>query len=868
MQKYVSPYSLWSTNLRMRAPAKAMCPFPGLTVSLFKLGVFVSPFSVSTNRQGKEIRSSYTLKSRFIKRFWYGEDPKGPFPKPLFETYPSTLPDNKFIGLSIDNVNRLIAEFKEKIWKNHPDRKVALQLRAKIDGNHFSMGEVLRATYNVKSERNSVSRILRAWLRDRYSNYSEMNVEYIYLRYAILSARESARMPSNVKESLSKAFSSEDIRGLPEIQNILNLPATGNLDAWGERVERKRDNFVLVRSKDVNGEDIYYAVTKIDSQVREIEVWDSRIETIARFIDVAPHQHVDSFTRTFPNGIVFEYKDGQRLVRVDEKNSLFIQPAKPDKKYKFGGASLDLETRRVARFREISGKTSQTHVLEVVSAAWYWRDIPHTYFVCDYRNSKEMLMRMIADIYENGVSDPVYVHNFSGFDSAFFLSMLADMSDVYNTTVKDGKILALDVTISGVTVAFRDSLLILPAKLSSLAKAFGVTEKGSWDPTIQDSCINLESIREELLAYNVQDCVVLYEVLEKFSRLVWDMFSLNLNKLPTLTSLAFKVFRSKFMNKDTQIHITDQKLFNILKPGYFGGAVDVYQLFSRSNQRVYGYDVNSLYPYVMKKGFYPTGAPTHVYNPTESLHEMFGFIHVEVTCPITIKVPILMIKLNGRTIAGTGTWTGWYFSEELKYAEGLGYRIKIKEAITYKPEKLFAGYVDTLYNMRKTFDKKDPRNLICKLLLNSLYGRFGMSPKLTEWKLHPRDIHSIGMASRSSDFIEFENSILVANEKNYNEDLKIALDQEDAINELMGKYNLSYEEFEYKYQQDSELRKEFKGLVTMPDILNISLPIASAVTAYSRIEIHRYKTYVIESGGALILMQACERGSVHLRYTN
>jgi hypothetical protein len=126
-----------------------------------------------------------------------------------------------------------------------------------------------------------------------------------------------------------------------------------------------------------------------------------------------------------------------------------------------------------------------------------------------------------------------------------------------------------------------------------------------------------------------------------------------------------------------------------------------------------------------------------------------------------------------------------------------------------------------------------------------------MSPYLTEWKLHPKDKHSRSLASKSADFVEFENSILLANSKNYNEDLKIALEPEDAINELLGKYNLSQVELAERMDTDPELRKEYKGLISMPDILNISLPIAGQVTAYSRIEIHRYKQYILDKKGTL-----------------
>lgn len=34
--------------------------------------------------------------------------------------------------------------------------------------------------------------------------------------------------------------------------------------------------------------------------------------------------------------------------------------------------------------------------------------------------------------------------------------------------------------------------------------------------------------------------------------------------------------------------------------------------------------------------------------------------------------------------------------------------------------------MDKLYNFRQTYSKDNPMNLIAKLLMNSLYGKFGM----------------------------------------------------------------------------------------------------------------------------------------------
>jgi hypothetical protein len=51
----------------------------------------------------------------------------------------------------------------------------------------------------------------------------------------------------------------------------------------------------------------------------------------------------------------------------------------------------------------------------------------------------------------------------------------------------------------------------------------------------------------------------------------------DITKYPTLSSIAFAIYRSNFMEKDTIINITNTKLHYILKGAYYGGICDVYR---------------------------------------------------------------------------------------------------------------------------------------------------------------------------------------------------------------------------------------------------------------------------------------------------
>ena len=61
-----------------------------------------------------------------------------------------------------------------------------------------------------------------------------------------------------------------------------------------------------------------------------------------------------------------------------------------------------------------------------------------------------------------------------------------------------------------------------------------------------------------------------------------------------------------------------------------------------------------------------------------------------------------------------------------------------------------AESVEKLYQLRQEYQKSHPMNLIAKLLMNSLYGKFGMKPEQTIVELH-----SIKTEKDRQDFEEF-----------------------------------------------------------------------------------------------------------------
>lgn len=190
------------------------------------------------------------------------------------------------------------------------------------------------------------------------------------------------------------------------------------------------------------------------------------------------------------------------------------------------------------------------------------------------------------------------------------------------------------------------------------------------------------------------------------------------------------------LNKDNLIYQLPSQIDTFIRESYTGGACDVYIPWYKkilSNMpSLYYYDLNSLYPYAMKKFDMPVGLPRVFEGDITQIDpQAFGFFRCEITSPDFLDHPILQRRIRTqsglRTIAGLGSWIGIIHSEEMNNAKKYGYSFKVLGGVCFNRSNIFNKFVTDLYNMRRSYPKTDPMNLICKLILNSLYGKFGQS---------------------------------------------------------------------------------------------------------------------------------------------
>jgi hypothetical protein len=202
----------------------------------------------------------------------------------------------------------------------------------------------------------------------------------------------------------------------------------------------------------------------------------------------------------------------------------------------------------------------------------------------------------------------------------------------------------------------------------------------------------------------------------------------------------------------------------------------------------------------------PVGDPIEIYFTDPEVvtleWDRFGFFDAEIIAPDNLIHPILQIHHNNRTISPLGSFSGNFFSEELKNALKFGYKIIVNKGVIFQRANIFKGWVNDQYKLRLEHPKGSPMNFIAKILLNSLYGRFGMKDDL-------------GFFSLLTD-----------------KEFTSLLKSESSIEEVISFRDKHLVKFKSDLSLDEEIDSPFN---------NINIAIASAVTAYARIHMSQFK---------------------------
>lgn len=257
--------------------------------------------------------------------------------------------------------------------------------------------------------------------------------------------------------------------------------------------------------------------------------------------------------------------------------------------------------------------------------------------------------------------------------------------------------------------------------LNKLCKMFGVIGKlSTYNPKFRDlNMFNNPRLLNSFKNYAIQDAKALFDALFGAQLIYWSNFHVDIESVYSTATLSLKIYRTKFQNN--KIFILPPHIDNFVRNAYFGGGTDVYKAYG---ENIHYYDVNSLYPYAMLNDMpYDLINNRKIDLKNRSLNSFFGFCKAYINCPLDMARPVLPFHKEGKTIYPVGTWTGTYFSEELKAVTKLGYQITLIDGYEFTRADLFSGFVKHFYEIKKNSTGVDRDT--AKLQLNNLYGYFG-----------------------------------------------------------------------------------------------------------------------------------------------
>jgi DNA polymerase type B, organellar and viral len=310
-----------------------------------------------------------------------------------------------------------------------------------------------------------------------------------------------------------------------------------------------------------------------------------------------------------------------------------------------------------------------------------------------------------------------FAHFGGRYDLNFIFDYLRTRTDVQVSFYCSGSmVIQLTIRRKGVVAKLCDSyrLFYMPGNASDTRtdNKTGLRSLGiAFDVKHKKGEIDYEDIRysKRLIEYNELDCRCLWEVIDRFF-VETGVYS------ETFATHALRVWRKDFL-KET-IWKPSPAVLDLCRSSYHGGRVEV---FKHQNSDLHAYDVNSMYPHVMRDPM-----PVDYIGESKKLKDKYyGFVDALVYVP-EIYVPTLPVRME-KLYFPCGDIRGTWTTEELIHAEKTGSRIlKIFKAYYFHTREIFRDYVLKLYELKKT--ATEPTRTIAKGLLNALYGKFGQNP--------------------------------------------------------------------------------------------------------------------------------------------
>ena len=394
---------------------------------------------------------------------------------------------------------------------------------------------------------------------------------------------------------------------------------------------------------------------------------------------------------------------------------------------------------------------------------WVWGSVDIESEIFQWGTSVDDFMNHLSI----GKSNTAYFHNLQ-FDGEFLLYWFfrngythTQSRKVYegefSTLISDtGQFYTIQTVINGCKIKFVDSYKIIPFSVKAIAPMFGLEEsKGEIDYHKYREIGYIPDENE--LEYLKSDCIIISKALK-------ILFNRGLTKITqgsnAINDLKCKIGKKKFDKWFPQV---PQQIDEFIRKAYKGGYV--YLKPELAGKVIYNgsqFDVNSLYPFVMRYRLMPFGDAVFFKGKYKN-DKIYPLYVQRLKCQFSIKPGFLpTIQIKGSRFIETEYLTDSGTDEVTLTLTNIDLQLFFEHYNIYNIEwldgykfmgayNMFSVYIEYWMGEKIRAEKEGNYSMrtLAKLMLNAAYGKFATNPI---------KISKIPYYERENDFVRFRLS--------------------------------------------------------------------------------------------------------------
>lgn len=323
--------------------------------------------------------------------------------------------------------------------------------------------------------------------------------------------------------------------------------------------------------------------------------------------------------------------------------------------------------------------------------------------------------------------DQWWAHNMGKFDGLILSAAAQRLGWIQSAQIAGGNriiCLAMHPPKSKQVVKLFDSFALVPASLRSCGEDFELSASKLF--TKDDYSIDARKWgQDKLKAGCLIDCKMVLQLLDKLETFIVDWGG---HLRSTFSASALTVVKADLKERSLKLPKISQRVNETARKAYYGARIEVFRHMPQ--ETLCELDFTSSYPHSMTQRL--PWMPVGYVNPAGAdrmLHgEKEGIIHAIVTVPRQQFPPLPYKSAEKGIFFPTGKWSGFFAACELRYAvQHCGVQARTLGGIEYVYLSPFEPFVHKIFELKRT--AKGALRNFAKLMLNGAYGKFGQKPE-------------------------------------------------------------------------------------------------------------------------------------------